>query len=145
MNLKELIDSLEQNQNLQVRFMLPEYDFVPEHFHVTEVGKLHKTFIDCGGTRREHTSCVLQVWTANDTEHRLSTGKLLKILKLAEFFESQNIQVEIEYGVDVSSMYVLQNIQTNQTEMVFILSGKKTDCLAPDKCGVTKCCEGGSC
>lgn len=42
-------------QNLKtVNFALPkEKGFVPEHFHITEVGPITKNFIDCGGTVRE--------------------------------------------------------------------------------------------
>ena len=36
-----------------VSFILPNGQFVPSHFHVTEVGVISKNFIDCGGTLRE--------------------------------------------------------------------------------------------
>jgi hypothetical protein len=32
-----------------VNFELPNGTFVPEYFHVTEVGLITKNFIDCGG------------------------------------------------------------------------------------------------
>jgi hypothetical protein len=32
---------------------------VPTHYHITEVGKVQKDFIDCGGTVRSSTACVL--------------------------------------------------------------------------------------
>ena len=35
-----------------ITFQLPNGDLVPRHFHVTEVGKVTKHFIDCGGTVR---------------------------------------------------------------------------------------------
>jgi hypothetical protein len=31
-----------------VNFQLPDGSFVPEHFHVTEVGLITRHFIDCG-------------------------------------------------------------------------------------------------
>jgi hypothetical protein len=31
-----------------VTFLLPNGTYVPEHFHVTEVGLITKNFIDCG-------------------------------------------------------------------------------------------------
>ncbi|MGA8855051.1 MAG: DUF6428 family protein, partial [Christiangramia sp.] len=34
----------------EIAFQLPNGQLVPEHFHVTEVGKITKHFIDCGGT-----------------------------------------------------------------------------------------------
>ena len=35
-----------------VNFALPSGEYVPEHFHVTEVGLVTKHFIDCGGVER---------------------------------------------------------------------------------------------
>ncbi len=35
-----------------VNFKLASGGFVPEHFHVTEVGAVTKHFIDCGGVER---------------------------------------------------------------------------------------------
>ena len=35
------------NQTTSFRFQLPNGDFVPPHFHITEVGMVHKHFIDC--------------------------------------------------------------------------------------------------
>ena len=32
-----------------IAFQLPNGELVPTHFHVTEVGKISKHFIDCGG------------------------------------------------------------------------------------------------
>ena len=54
-----------------VTFQLPNGTFVPEHFHVTEVGLVTKNFIDCGGTVRNETVVNFQLWDANDFEHRL--------------------------------------------------------------------------
>ncbi|MEI7863404.1 MAG: DUF6428 family protein, partial [Planctomycetota bacterium] len=38
--------------------MLPDKSFVPAHFHITEVGRVQKDFIDCGGTVRSATTCL---------------------------------------------------------------------------------------
>ena len=42
--VKALLPTLEN-----VTFKLENGSFVPEHFHVTEVGMITKNFIDCGG------------------------------------------------------------------------------------------------
>ncbi len=42
--IKEILPTLEN-----VEFQLEDGTFVPEHFHVTEVGEITKKFIDCGG------------------------------------------------------------------------------------------------
>ena len=41
--IKEILPALEN-----VEFQLENGTFVPEHFHVTEVGQIIKNFIDCG-------------------------------------------------------------------------------------------------
>ena len=63
--------------------MLPDKSFVPDHYHITEVGRLQKDFIDCGGTIRSLASCLLQIWVADDKDHRLQTTKLAKIMEVA--------------------------------------------------------------
>ena len=45
--VKALLPTLEN-----VTFKLENGSFVPEHFHVTEVGMVIKNFIDCGGVIR---------------------------------------------------------------------------------------------
>lgn len=141
MTLKELIKLLDNHQEMALYIMLPSGEFVPDHFHVTEVGKVHKSFIDCGGTCRESTSCLLQVWTANDVNHRLIASKLSKIFKLGEkVLKDDNLLVEVEYGNEVASQYVLTNVEITCQGLLFVLAGKQTDCLALDKCGIRSCC-----
>lgn len=146
MNLKELTKVLEDNKDTALYIMLPTGDFVPDHFHVTEVGKVQKDFIDCGGTVRRSVFCTLQAWTAHDVEHRLVAGKLAKILKLGEkVLGTDDLPVEVEYGADVASHYLLSDVEVTPKGLLFVLVGKQTDCLAPDKCGVTKCCSSSGC
>ncbi len=102
MTSKQLVHLLEMNENSSIHIMLPTGEFVPEHFHITEVGRVHKTFIDCGGTRRESITCLLQVWTAHDVEHRLDSGKLSKILMLAgSVLGTDTSAVEVEYEAEL--------------------------------------------
>ena len=146
MILKDLTKLLDDHKEAALYIMLPSGDFVPDHFHVTEVGRVQKNFIDCGGTRRESVSCLLQAWTAHDVEHRLVAGKLAKILKLGEkVLESDELSVEVEYGADVASQYAVTDVEVTPKGLLFVLTGKRTDCLAPDKCGVSKCKGGGCC
>lgn len=141
MNVKTLANLLGSNGDAALHIMLPSGEFVPAHFHVTEIGRLQKTFIDCGGTRRETISCLLQVWTAHDVHHRLTAGKLGKILKLASNLPvSDDMAVEVEYGEDVASQYWVADVEVTPKGLLFVLSGKQTNCLAPDKCGVGGCC-----
>jgi hypothetical protein len=140
MNLQELIAALEVD-DLALHIMLPDDTFVPPHFHITEVGKIHKEFIDCGGTRREQTTCLLQAWVASDEDHRLKSKKLSKILKMAlPFLGTSDLPVEIEYEANCISQYPLAGLEFTPNGILLLTSSKHTDCLAKDKCGVSGCC-----
>jgi hypothetical protein len=145
--VNQLRDVLENHRDSELHIMLPSGEFVPGHFHITEVGRVQKTFIDCGGTCRESVACVLQVWTAQDVDHRLSAGKLAKILSLADTVLGQSdLLVEIEYGTDSASQYLVADVEVTPSGLLFVLAGKHTDCLAKDKCGVGEtCCTGNGC
>lgn len=142
MIVKELIKYL-SDDNCHINIKLPNDNYVPSHFHITEVGLVDKTFIDCGGTLRSSKTCLLQVWTANDTDHRIDSNKLLKILQYVESLNLNDLEVEIEYGENTVSQYSLKEVVHNikyGNVLWFYLANKKTDCLAPDKCGVNQCC-----
>ena len=147
MNFDELIDLLSNNPDQYMYFMFPNKGTVPNHYHVTEVGKIQKDFIDCGGTLRNLCYCVLQLWVANDSEHRLKASKLLEILKIGnEKLNLDKISVEIEYEDEVISQYKIINVENTPSGILFYLDKKHTDCLAPDKCLPKKgCCGGNSC
>lgn len=144
MTVYELENVLAANPDMPLHMMLPSGEFIPDHFHVTEIGRVDKDFIDCGGTRRIDSTCVIQVWTATDVLHRLWGSKLKKILGLGGVLGVSNMRVEIEYGEDVASQYKLGWVEETPSGPLFMLTGKKTDCLAPDRCGVS-CCKGGTC
>lgn len=146
MTVKELLEVLVANPDSRLHMLLPSGKLIPAHFHVTEVGHVQKTFIDCGGTKRKSSLCVLQVWTADDTEHRLSSDKLAKIITLAEdVLGTDDLPVEVEYGSNVASHYSLSKVEVAAPGLLFVLHGRKTDCLAPDKCGVSRCGPNGCC
>lgn len=140
MTLAQFQQLLEQHPTAKLQFQLPGGAKIPAHFHVTEVGRIDKTFIDCGGTQRKLSSCVLQVWTANDTDHRLSPHKLAGILKLAQpILTTLELPVEVEYGSDAAAQYAVAHAEAFFGDLTFVLAGKQTDCLAKDKCGVDTC------
>ncbi len=143
MTLRQFNRVLATNAESTVHLMLPDGDFVPAHFHVTEVGRVHKVFMDCGGTKRESLSCVLQVWTADDVHHRIDTTKLAGILgATAALFGGEDPPVEVEYEAGVISQYPVGGVEITPAGVLFTLGTKHTDCLAPDKCGVggAGCC-----
>ena len=115
-----------------VNFQLPTGQFVPEHFHVTEVGLVTKHFIDCGGTERFEKVANFQLWNANDTEHRLKPRKLLDIIALSEQkIGIGDFEIEVEYQTETIGKYNLAFENNN-----FVLVAKQTDCLAKENCGI---------
>ena len=140
MKVMELVERLGSQTDQALHIMLPDGSFVPEHFHITEIGRVHKDFVDCGGTRRDQTRCVLQVWVAKDFDHRLRSKKLGKILKAAAIFVEPSLEVEIEYETEAVSQYPLAGVELTPSGMLFVTGKKHTACLAPDKCGVSGCC-----
>src|SRR5689334_16749533 len=99
MNLSELTKILSENQEKPILVMLPDDRVIPAYFHITEIGRATKNFIDCGGTKRSSDTCILQVWVANDVDHRLTVPKLLKIIEAGtELFDLAKLPVEVEYS-----------------------------------------------
>ena len=92
-----------------IGFELPNGELVPKHFHVTEVGKINKLFIDCGGTIRNEEVINFQLWDANDYDHRLHPEKLLNIIELSEskLNLNEDLPVEVEYQGDTIGKYNL--------------------------------------
>lgn len=116
-----------------IAFKLPNGDLVPNHFHVTEVGKVTKHFIDCGGTLREEQVANFQLWEANDYDHRLHPEKLVHIIELSEKkLRIPDLEIEVEYQMkETIGKFSLDFDGEN-----FLLVSKLTDFLAKDKCGI---------
>lgn len=138
----------------QLHFLLPDGSEVPAHFHVTEVGKITKHFIDCGGTERREEVVSFQLWNAHDYNHRLHPEKLIRIIELSERqLGIGNLPIEVEY-----QGATIQKFGVEFRKGAFELTSTQTDCLAKDKCGIptekpkvklsdlgrNKCCTPGS-
>jgi hypothetical protein len=135
MKLSELKSSLNQQPNANVRFHLPNGKFVPAHAHVTEVARIDKRFVDCGGTLRNDSLCRLQTWFASDVDHRLTAGKFLKILEKAKsFLVSDDLEVDVEHEGGFISQFPLESVKVSQDEIILHLTERHTACLAMDKC-----------
>lgn len=130
MKLQEFKKTL--NNLSTIAFELPNGQLVPSHFHVTEVGKVTKDFIDCGGVLRKEQVVNFQLWEADDYDHRLHPNKLLDIITMAEkALNISNDEIEVEYQGDTIGKFGLEVKGNN-----FVLTSKLTDCLAKDKCGI---------
>jgi hypothetical protein len=130
MKLSEIKEILSTTS--EVTFQLPNKTFVPEHFHVTEVGMITKKFIDCGGTVRNESVVNFQLWNANDHDHRLKAEKLLSIIALSEKkLGLEDLEIEVEYQDNTIGKFDLEYNGTT-----FLLLNKQTACLAQDQCGI---------
>lgn len=116
-----------------VNFKLPDGSYMPQHFHVTEVGLVTKHFIDCGGVERKETVVNFQLWEAGDYDHRLAPQKFLHILNLSKkvLGDAEDMNIEVEYQQDTIGKFDLTFDGKD-----FILAPKQTACLAQDACGI---------
>lgn len=135
MKVTELKNALAAHRDAEIQFELPDGARVPAHAHVTEIGRVEKRFVDCGGTRRTDVRCQMQTWVANDLDHRLTTGKLLGILNKAQsILESDELEVDVEHEVEWTSQFPLASAALVHNKLVLTLGVRHTACLAQDKC-----------
>jgi len=130
MKLSELKKALKTV--ITLNFELPGGAMVPPHFHVTEVGRVTKHFIDCGGKERTEELVNFQLWEAGDVDHRLAPQKLSDIISLSEkVLAIDDGEIEVEYQGETIGKYGLEYNGKN-----FVLTVKNTACLASDACGI---------
>lgn len=116
----------------ELRFFMPDGTEIPNHFHVTEVGVMHRKFLDCGGVMRETSWVHFQLWVATDVDHRLKPQKLIQIIDQTQSkIPFGNVPLEIEFQGDTIGRYDVA-LHLNG----FQLKAKQTACLAEDACGV---------
>ncbi len=130
MKLSEFKNTLSQLE--RIGFQLEDGTQVPGHFHVTEVGKVHRHFIDCGGKERQETVINFQLWNADDYDHRLHPEKLMQIIELSiERLSLPDAEIEVEYQTSTIGKFGISFDGQN-----YVLINKQTACLAEDACGI---------
>ena len=149
MNTAEFTSLLSSLGDKTVRFLLPDGGRIPDHAHITEVGRVDREFLDCGGERRKTSFCCLQAWVADDTDHRLPARKLAGIISRAlEPLDLGSLPVEVEYEDGFVSQFPVVSVAAGETVIVR-LGTKHTDCLAKEVClpsaaPSSECCVPGS-
>lgn len=150
--LKEIVKTRDE-----IKFRLSNGNEIPAHFHVTEIARVSRHFIDCGGTERKEEKASFQLWVAEDYDHRLAAEKLSRIIAIAEDrLQLPDVEIEVEYQSDTIGKYALA-----YQDGSFLLESLQTTCLAQDNCGIparkpkrqladlgeeSKCCSpGGNC
>lgn len=146
-----LLKTLRNHPEHHLRFVLPDGGFIPIHAHITEVGRVDKTFLDCGATVRKVSTLCLQSWVADDVDHRLPAAKLADIInRAAPILGDEDLDVEIEYEEGFISQFPIESAKQQGDLIVFTLGSKHTDCLAKEIClpkpqESSSCCSGTGC
>ena len=135
MNTAEFTALLSTLGDKPVRFVLPDGGRIPGHAHITEVGRVDREFLDCGGERRKTSFCCLQAWVADDTDHRLTARKLAAIIDRAlDPLGLASLPVELEYETCNVVQLVVASAKREEDRLVLQLGSKHTDCLAKELC-----------
>lgn len=129
-----------------IQFCLPDGAYIPKHYHVTEIGRIQKDFVDCGGLRRREEYCSMQLWVANDVGHQITLGKLMDIIDAGSYLELGELPVIFEYQTETLGLYFVKLVQIGTDAVTIHLKSVNTNCLSPDRCGVDGSCgESGCC
>ena len=137
--LKNLKAALALHPDSLPRFILPDGEQIPAHFHITEVGHVTKRFIDCGGKLHDRRDvCVLQTWVNDDdSKHRLTARTFAKILQLGDqVLPNDEMEVEVEYEACVITQSPITGVEFTSEHIELQLGEKHTDCLAKERCGI---------
>jgi len=135
LSVQQVADALNKAHGRIVRFELPTTSQLSPHVHVTEVARIDKKFVDCGGTLRTDSSCRLQIYQADDTEHRITAAKFAQILaKGAGVLGSSALPVEVEAEAPYLSIFPVIATRLEEKQIVLSLGMRHTACLAEDVC-----------
>ncbi len=155
MNIVSLKEVLAGGDSAELTIKIGSERSVEAHFHLTEVGKVTKDFVDCGGVRRSTETCLLQTYVATDIDHRLAPSKFLGILEKADVLGmTDETEVEIEIQGKTIETYAIVSAAKEDGKLIIHTESKQTACLAPDTCGLpiaspqdVPCCDpkGGCC
>jgi hypothetical protein len=149
MKLAQFKALLEANRTKQFLLQLPDGKTVPQAFHITEVGVISKTFIDCGGKVHSTQTCQLQAWIGPDVDHKIEAGKMADILEKSKAILPHDfLDLEVEYEDTIISQYPVQEALVSDDAVTLVLTHKHTDCLAKELCIVPvggDCAPGSGC
>jgi hypothetical protein len=135
MKLSEFKKNLDQHAQNNLAFILPGGNSIPSHAHITEVGYTQKTFLDCGGKLRRTAFCSLQIWVADDIDHRLPASKLAAIIEKAEgLLGTDDLEIQVECQEGSISLFSVGGVESVGGTLAFTLTPKQTACLAMAVC-----------
>jgi len=134
MTLHDLKNALKANPKRFPRFVLPNGDYIPSHAHVTEVGHVTRSFIDCGGQTGKEEKILLQTHVGDDADHRLRSDRFSKILELGNrVIPSADLDVDVEYDCCVIAQYPVAEARPDGEHLNLILDRGRTRCRARER------------
>ncbi|HZR78807.1 MAG TPA: DUF6428 family protein [Chthoniobacterales bacterium] len=134
MKLSELQQTLKLHPRSLPRFVLPDGDYIPLHAHLTEVGHVIRTFIDCGGLTGREEKIVLQAHVGEDTDHQLRSDRFAKILGLGErVVPNTDLDVDVEYDCCVVAQYPINEVRPRGQYLDLVLGRGRTQCRARER------------
>ena len=153
MRLSVLRAALAAAPDLPISVIWTDGEPIEAHFHVTEVGRVQRDFVDCGGELRRSVTCLLQTWVGEDTEHRITGRKLLKAIEAAApVLGGEDLPVELEYETCNVVQVKISALEAGAAVVLIRGASKHTDCLAKELClpppasaSTTRCQPGQGC
>lgn len=143
--ISQLKATLGEAPHLPLTVVWTDGEPIEAHFHVTEIGRVQRDFVDCGGTVRQVVTCLLQTWVGDDIDHRITAGKLLKAFEHATpILRGEDLPVELEYETCNVVQLTVAAITRESDRFILQLGSKHTDCLAKELC-LPSSKAGGSC
>jgi len=135
MTVSTLQTVLSTAPQLPISVVWPDGEAIEAHFHVTEIGRVQRDFVDCGGTVRRVVTCLLQTWVGEDVDHRITGEQLLKAFAHAvPILGGEDLPAELEYeSCNVVQLKVV-SAGAESGALVIRLGKKHTDCLAKELC-----------
>ena len=121
--------------DLPITVVWTDGDPIEPHFHVTEVGRVQKDFVDCGGTVRRLVTCLLQTWgETTRTIASLAANSSRRLPMRPRSSALKNLPVELEYENCNVVQLVVASVRQESDRLVLQLGSKHTDCLAKEVC-----------
>ena len=134
MTLHDLKNALKANPKRFPRFVLPNGDYIPAHAHVTEVGHVARSFVDCGGLTGKEEKILLQTHVGDDADHRLRSDRFAKTLQLGNrVIPSADLDVAVEYDCCVVAQYPIAEATPEDEHLNLILRRNRTQCRARER------------
>ncbi|MDF3819568.1 DUF6428 family protein [Leptospira sp. 96542] len=139
---KNFSEILNQNSNLDLRFIYNENQLITSDYHITEFKLAKIQSVNCGGNTDTWNEIILQVLEPNKVLNKgnLPVSKLLSISKIVE----NKIQIpkdsvlRIEFGNSHLAMrqFFVKNLDITESSVIVRLENGEPECKASSVCSL---------